>query len=166
MNKKSIGEVLCALSHGRVVLRRKFPLFSVLLVVLSLLALGGEWAMRDTLSADVSSSLVLVASAVLIYGLLAVSVCLFHGNGTPYDTQKKVFLQYEELYFERSKREQVTECVERCLPGALSNVPRSRIPELAVVVFHTKDNTMAAMQLFEYTELEYKELTSLKMCGI
>ncbi len=166
MNKKIIGEALCALSNGRIVMRRKFPVISVILLLAALGVLVGEWAMRDALTADISSSVVLVAASVLIYALMAITLTLFYGKGTPYDTQNKGFLGYEEIYFERGKRREVAECVEHCLPGALFNVERSRIPELAVVVFRSKDNKLAAMQMFEYTELEYKELTELKVCGL
>lgn len=166
MNKKTIGEALCALSNGRIVMRRKFPVISVVLLLAALGVLVGEWFLRDTLSADLSSSVVLVASSVLIYALLAISLTLFYGKGTPYDTREKGFLSYEEIYFERGKRAAVTECVEHCLPGALADVERSRIPELAVVVLRSKDSRLAAMQMFEYTELEYKALTELKVCGL
>ena len=42
---------------------------------------------------------------------------------------------------------------------------RSEVPALAVALYRTPDNRFAAMQAFEYAELEYRPLTELRIVG-
>lgn len=59
--------------------------------------------------------------------------------------------------------------VEACIASGdvvrLLALPRSEVPALAVALYRTPDNRFAAMQAFEYAELEYRPLTGLRIVG-
>ena len=42
-------------------------------------------------------------------------------------------------------------------------MPHARVPAVSVAMYRTPDNRFAAMQAFEYADLEYKPLTELKI---
>ena len=42
-------------------------------------------------------------------------------------------------------------------------MPHARVPAVSVAMCRTPDNRFAAMQAFEYADLEYKPLTELKI---
>ena len=42
-------------------------------------------------------------------------------------------------------------------------MPHAQVPAISVAVYRTPDNRFAAMQAFEYTDLEYRPLTRLQI---
>ena len=47
--------------------------------------------------------------------------------------------------------------------GGLLGLARANVPALTVALYRTPDNSFAAMQAFEYADLEYKPLTRLNI---
>jgi len=42
-------------------------------------------------------------------------------------------------------------------------MPHARVPAVSVAMYRTPDNRFAAMQAFEYADLEYRPLTRLQI---
>ena len=84
-------------------------------------------------------------------------------EGAPYYRAGRCYLRYDELYFERGLAAEVRECVAQGDAERLFALPHAQVPAVAVAVYRTPDNRFAAMQAFEYADLEYRPLTELRI---
>lgn len=73
------------------------------------------------------------------------------------------YLRYDELYFERSQSRDVVALVAEGNVERLLAMPHARVPAVSVAMCRTPDNRFAAMQAFEYADLEYRPLTRLQI---
>jgi len=73
------------------------------------------------------------------------------------------YLRYDELYFERSQSRDVVALVAEGNVERLLAMPHARVPAVSVAMYRTPDNRFAAMQAFEYADLEYRPLTRLQI---
>lgn len=149
---------------GQVVVRRRKPL----LLPVALLAAGSAMIVTNNLYAgmltnNLSSALVFSGGILVLAGLIVAAVRLFGSEGAPFHSGEKRFLRYDEFYFERPSRAEIVRSIDRGDVQQLLAMPRARVPSLAVAIYRTRDNRFAAMQAFEYAELEYKPLTELKI---
>ena len=88
---------------------------------------------------------------------------VFSAEGAPYYRAGRCYLRYDELYFERGLAAEVRECVAQGDADRLFALPHAQVPAVAVAVYRTPDNRFAAMQAFEYADLEYRPLTELRI---
>lgn len=152
-----------ALPEGTIVKRRK-PLLIPVLVLLAgtaLIAANNVWGTQ--LTNNLRSSLVFVGGALAVTGLLIVLTRLLGSDGKPYHSGQKRFLEYEELYFDRGHGEDVVRYVNGGDVRKVLALQRSRVPAIAVALYRTPDNRFAALQAFEYADLEYRPLSALKI---
>ena len=87
---------------------------------------------------------------------------LFSAEGAPYRAGRSC-LRYDELYFERSQSRDVVALVAEGNVERLLAMPHARVPAVSVAMYRTPDNRFAAMQAFEYADLEYRPLTRLQI---
>lgn len=163
MDKQKICEAMYALPGEVVVRRRKslLPFFVLLAAGAAMIAANNILA--GELTNNLSSALVFSGGILALTGMIAIVVRRFGSDGAPFLREGKTFLRYEEFYFERPSREEVVRTIEQGDLRRLSAMPRAQVPALAVAVYRSRDNRFAAMQAFEYAELEYKPLTALKI---
>ena len=57
----------------------------------------------------------------------------------------------------------MVQSVEDGAVDRLLGLTRANVPALTVALYRTPDNSFAAMQAFEYADLEYKPLTRLNI---
>jgi len=95
--------------------------------------------------------------------MITLAARFFSAEGAPYYRAGRRYLRYDELYFERGLSAEVKECIARGDAGRLFALPHAQVPAVAVAVYRTPDNRFAAMQAFEYTDLEYRPLTELRI---
>lgn len=155
-----------ALQSGVVVKRRK-PL---LIPMLLLLAGAALLVMNNLYGAEVSNNLrsavVFIGGLTALVGLVGTVVRLVGSGGIPYHKGDRCYLRYEELYFDRKAWQEVTECVQRGEVARLLSMPHSGVPAVTVSLYHTPDNRIAAMQAYEFMDLEYKPLSEIKVFGM
>ncbi|MEG1759980.1 MAG: hypothetical protein RSB23_07260 [Alistipes sp.] len=162
MNKNLICEALYALPGEVVVKRRKSIVIAgcTVLVGVALIVLNN---MIGPISNNLQSAIVFVGGTLIVIGLLVSLTRLCGADGIPFHHGTKKFLTYEELYFDRSMWRDVVQCVDNGEVDKLLAMPHSRVPAVAVAMYRTPDTSFAAMQAFEYVELEYRPLSNLKI---
>ncbi|MEG2613149.1 MAG: hypothetical protein RR971_06640, partial [Alistipes sp.] len=90
-------------------------------------------------------------------------VRMFGNSSEPYHRPSKCALQYEELYFDHKLWRDVVECVNGGDVARLRSMTHSQVPAVAVAMYTTPNGAFAAVQAFEYAELEYRPLSELKV---
>lgn len=149
---------------GRVVVCRRRTPFVPALVALAgaaMIAANHVWAAE--LTDNVRSALVFVGGVLLFAGAGLLCARLFGRGGIPFHPGSKRFLRYEEWYFEPKDKPEVVRCVREGDLRRLQTMARSRIPAVAVAIYATPDGQFAALQAFEYADLEYRSLSGLKI---
>lgn len=152
-----------ALPEGTIVKRRKSLLIPVLVLLAgaALIVVNNVWGAEFT--NNLRSSVVFVGGALGVTGLLIALARMLGSNGNPYHSGEKRFLEYEELYFDRGRGQDVVRYVNDGDVRKVLALQRSRVPAVAVALYRTRDNRFAALQAFEYTDLEYRPLSELKI---
>lgn len=154
-----------ALPGGVVVKRRRSVTVPVVLTLVgaAMIVLNGRYG--ADLTNNLRSALVFVGGALALTGIILLAVRVFGSDGVPFHRGEKCYLHYEELYFERGSRHEVEECIGGGCVDRLLQMRRSSVPAVAVALYRTPGNRFAAMQAFEYSELEYRPLTDLRIVG-
>lgn len=151
---------------GNVVVRRRKPLLVpviVLAVGVALIVLNN--LLGESLSVNFRSAIVFVGGGITIVGGALVLARLLASGGVPFHSASKCYLAYDELYFDRKALGEVTRSVGEGSVQRLLAMERSEVPAVAVALYRTRDNQFAAMQAYEYSDLEYKPLTELRIVG-
>ena len=144
MDKNKICEALYALSGNVVVKRRKFQLLPAVLFVAGAALIVVNNMYGADLTNNLRSSIVFIGGIMVVAGMIMAAAQMFGSGGAPFHREERCFLLYEELYFDRGMK-------------------RAQVPALTVALYRTPGNRFAAMQAFEYADLEYKPLTELKI---
>ena len=158
MNKIKFYEELYA-SCSYIVARRKSIVLPILIIVagivlplLSTILLSGE--QFD----NVNSVVILIGIAIAITGGILLLGRL-SGKGEPYHTKSGKFLTTRTLAYDRSRRSEVLKAMGSGDINALLSIPTCEVSALCMLLASLEDNSFAAAQLFEYAELEYRELS-------
>lgn len=154
-----------ALPYGVVVRRRKSLLVPVLLLLIGAAMIVLNNIYGEALSNNFRSALVFIGGVLAIVGGVMCLVRLLGSNGVPFHNGKKCFLLYDELYFERRTLSDIVRSVDEGDVQHLLGMKHAQVPAIAVALFRTPDNNFAAMQAYEYADLEYKPLSMLKIVG-
>lgn len=163
MDKNKICEALYALSGNVVVKRRKFQLLPAVLFVAGAALIVVNNMYGADLTNNLRSSIVFIGGIMVVAGMIMAAAQMFGSGGAPFHREERCFLLYEELYFDRGVRSEVMQSVDEGAVEQLLGMKHAQVPAVAVAVYRTPDNRFAAMQAFEYAELEYKPLTRLKI---
>lgn len=163
MDKNKICEALYALP-GKVVVKRRKPV----MIPVVLLAVGAAMIVANNmygaeLNVNLRSAAVFVGGALAVVGTILTLVRLFGSDGAPFHSGEGCYLRYDELYFERAELDAVVRSVDEGALQPLIERGRSRVPAVAVALYRTPDSRFAAMQAFEYADLEYRPLTQLRI---
>ena len=105
----------------------------------------------------------IIGGLLILSGMVMAAIQLFGSGGVPFHKDKHCYLVFEELYFDRGVRADVVQSVEDGAVDRLLGLARANVPALTVALYRTPDNSFAAMQAFEYADLEYKPLTRLNI---
>ena len=163
MDKIKICEAMYALPGEVVVRRRKSLLIPAVLLVAGVAMLVLNNMYGAGLSNNMRSALVFLGGSLALAGMITLAARFFSSEGAPYYRAGRCYLRYEELYFERGLSAEVRKCIAQGDVGRLFALPHAQVPAVAVAVYRTPDNRFAAMQAFEYTDLEYRPLTELRI---
>lgn len=162
MNKNEICGALCALPDGIVVRRRKSLFMPFILLLAGVALIVMNYFFGPDLNNNLRSALVFVGGVLLVSGAMILLARIF-GGGVPYHSGSQSYLRYEEFYFDREAGREVVSYVEGGEVRKLRAKERSRVPAVAVAMYSTPDGHFAAMQAFEYVDLEYRPLSVLKV---
>ena len=163
MDKNRLCTALYALPGDIVVKHRKPLLVPLLMAAAGAGLLGLNAFLEDAALNNLKSAIALVGGTLLVIGAVWALARLSGSQGTPYHRPSRSFMRFEELYFARSLRGEVTGRIADGDLEGLLRMPRQSIPAVAVMVCRTRDNALAACQAFEYAELEYKPLCQMKV---
>lgn len=163
MDKNKICEALYALPGGVVVKRRKSMAVPAVLFVVGAAMIVVNNIYGAELTNNLRSAVVFTGGILAIAGMIAAAAQTFGSGGVPFHKENRSYLLYEELYFDRGVRSEVMQSVDEGAVEQLLGMKHAQVPAVAVAVYRTPDNRFAAMQAFEYAELEYKPLTRLKI---
>ena len=163
MDKNRLCTALYALP-GDIVVKHRKPLFVPLLMAAAGAGLLGLNAfLEDAALNNLKSAIALVGGTLLVIGAVWALARLSGSQGTPYHRPSRSFMRFEELYFDRGIRSDVMQAVSDGDAERLLGMKRAQVPALTVALYRTPGNRFAAMQAFEYADLEYKPLTELKI---
>lgn len=163
MDKIKICEAMYALPGEVVVRRRKSLLIPAVLLVAGVAMLVLNHIYGAGLSNNMRSALVFLGGSLALAGMITLAARFFSAEGAPYYRAGRRYLRYDELYFERGLSAEVKECIAQGDAERLFALPHAQVPAVAVAVYRTPDNRFAAMQAFEYADLEYRPLTELRI---
>ena len=152
-----------ALPGEVVVRRRKSLVLPAALFVAGVVLLVLNHVYGAELSNNMRSALVFLGGSLALAGMITLAARFFSAEGAPYYRAGRCYLRYDELYFERGLAAEVRECVAQGDAERLFALPHAQVPAVAVAVYRTPDNRFAAMQAFEYADLEYRPLTELRI---
>ena len=162
MDKNKICEALYALPGNVVVKRRKFQLLPAVLFVAGAALIVVNNMYGADLTNNLRSSIVFIGGIMVVAGMIMAAAQMFGSGGAPFHREERCFLLYEELYFDRGIRSDVMQAVSDGDAERLLGMKRAQVPALTVALYRTPGNRFAAMQAFEYADLEYKPLTELE----
>lgn len=163
MDKNKICEAMYALPNGVVVKHRKSQLLAIALLVAGVALIVINSVYGASLTNDMRSSAVLTGALLVIAGLIVSAVRMFGSRGIPFHKEKNCPLIFEELYFDRGNRADVMRSIEEGAVDQLLSLTRAKVPALTVEMYHTPDNSFAAIQAYEYADLEYHPLSELRI---
>ena len=162
MDRNKICEAMYALPGGVVVKRRKSQLRAAVLFIAGVALVVVNNMYGAELTNNMRSAIVFIGGLILS-GMVMAAIQLFGSGGVPFHKDKHCYLVFEELYFDRGVRADVVQSVENGAVDRLLGLARANVPALTVALYRTPDNSFAAMQAFEYADLEYKPLTRLNI---
>lgn len=165
MDKIKICEAMYALPGEVVVRRRKSLLVPAVLFAAGAALLVLNHMYGAAMTNNLSSAAVFLGGSLALAGMITLAARYFSAEGAPYHRTGRSYLRYDELYFERTERAAVERFIAEGAVDQLLAMPRARVPAVAVAVYRTPDNRFAAMQAFEYADLEYRPLTRLRIAG-
>lgn len=166
MDKNKICEELYSLPGGMIERRRKSLLMPGLLFIAGVALIVVNNLFGEAISNNVSSALVFIGGAMALAGLIMLAARLFASQGVPYYKDGRCFLRYDELYFEPTSRGEMLQSIADGEVAKLLAMKHAQVPVLTVAIYRTPDNRFAALQAFEYADLEYRPLTGLKVVGM
>ena len=143
MDKNKICEALYALSGNVVVKRRKFQLLPAVLFVAGAALIVVNNMYGADLTNNLRSSIVFIGGIMVVAGMIMAAAQMFGSGGAPFSD--------------------VMQAVSDGDAERLLGMKRAQVPALTVALYRTPGNRFAAMQAFEYADLEYKPLTELKI---
>lgn len=164
MDKIKICEAMYALPGEVVVRRRKSLVLPVALLAAGVALLFLNHVYAGSMTNNLRSAAVFIGGTLALAGMISLAARFFSAEGAPYHRAGRCYLRYEELYFERSQSRDVEDLVAAGKVDRLLEMPHARVPAISVAMYHTPDNRFAAMQAFEYADLEYRPLTRLQIC--
>ncbi len=163
MDKIKICEAMYALPNRAIVRRRKSVAVPVILFFAGVGLLMLNRMMGGDLNMNLRSALVFLGGGLALTGIIMTLVRRTSAHGVPYHSDRHCYLRYEELCFEPRFRDAVAHYVDNGdLPQILS-LKQTHVPAVTVALYRTPDNNFAAMQAFEYSNLEYKPITELRI---
>ncbi|MEG0498866.1 MAG: hypothetical protein RSB29_00755 [Alistipes sp.] len=163
MDKNKICEALYVLPENVIIRHRKSVVVPVLVLLAGAAMLVLNHVFATEMSNNLRSSLMFMGALIAIFGLVMTLVRLFGNSSEPYHRPSKCALQYEELYFDHKLWRDVVESVNSGDVTRLRSMAHSQVPAVAVAMYTTPNGAFAAVQAFEYAELEYRPLSELKV---
>lgn len=158
MNKLKFFEALYT-SCNTIVARRKSIVLPLLIIVVGIvLPLLTTSLLKGSEFDDINSVVILTGIALAVGGGIWLLGRLT-GKGEPYSTKSGEFLQTRIISFDRSRRNEVLKAVGSRDLDRLLAIPTCDVSALCVMLSSLPDNSFAAAQVFEYAELEYRELS-------
>lgn len=162
MNKIKFFEALYA-SNSAIVARKKSIVLPIILIVIGIIIPLVGMQLLDAPEYDnITSTLIIVAMAVCVGGVVWLLRRIL-GGGEPYCTTNGEYLKVETLNFDRSRKKELLKALAEKNFTSLRAIPSCDISAVTALVCTTADGSFAAAQLFEYSELEYRELSKVTM---
>lgn len=163
MDKKTICEAMYALPGDVVVRHKKSLMVSILVLVIGIVLVTLNYALDvEAYSVDISSSLLLLAGATIIVGLLLLCTRIFDNEGQPWHKATNRPLKYEERFYPIEQRREILRLVDEAAYLKLLANDKGSVSGIAVAIYRSSDLSFVAMQAYEYLDYEYHPLTDVR----
>lgn len=163
MNDKHIRKAMYALPDGVVVRRRK-PIIPFLLMFVAGFALiifsdlDGE-----VLSHNLSLGILTAGVTLTVISGMVLSLRFPQKRGAPAMSDTGEYLIHKEYNFDRSMRADLLQWIAAGdIEKIISQKPVA-LQSIVVSMYRTQDNRFAAMQAYEFVELEFKPISEIKI---
>ncbi|MBR4995359.1 MAG: hypothetical protein IKY82_04795 [Alistipes sp.] len=159
-----MGQMLCAVSDGAVIMRRK----SVVMPIALLIAGIGLFVLNCFIESSVEngnlkSALVLFGAIFAIVGVVIFAIRVSGTSQAPYCLKDGCFLNKRELKFAKEEKNEVVDLVHKGDFTTLRKFRQSDVSTLVVVEYSSPKSALEACQVFEYVELELRPISDLKL---
>ncbi len=164
MDKIKICEAMYALPGEVVVRRRKSLVLPAALLAAGVAILVLNHVYGASMTNNLRSSAVFIGGSLALAGMITLAARVFQRRrrallpcGTQLPALRRTLLRAlpePRCGGPRGGRQ---------CGAALLAMPHARVPAVSVAVYRTPDNRFAAMQAFEYADLEYRPLTRLQI---
>lgn len=162
MNDNNIRKAMYALPDGVIACRRKPILNCSLLLAAGLLMVFFSDLGTDSLPADLSFGilslgviLTLVGGLILTHRLTRCSAPCLRATGE--------YLIHREYGFDlKNRKEILAQLAAGDIEGLVAR-KESHVHSLIVNIYRTADNSFAAVQVFEYTDLSFRPATDIRI---
>lgn len=165
MDKHTICEAMYALQGGVVVRRQKSLIPSIIVIAVGVALVVLYFTKMESWSNNLASSVILVAGATLLVGLLMACTRLADKEGYPVLSRTGKPLRYVERFFPAERRTEVQRYVEEGSLKRVAALPEGEASAIAVAIYHSADGRFSAMQAYEYVGFEYLPITAIKIVG-
>lgn len=163
MDKKTICEAMYALPSGVVVRHKKSLIVPILILAIGIALVALNYVLDvEAYSADFSSSLLLIAGATIIVGLLMLCTRIVDSEGQPWHSPSNAPLKYEERFYPTEQRHEILRLVDEAAYLKLLANDKGSVSGIAVAIYRSSDLSFVAMQAYEYLDYEYHPVTGIR----
>ena len=157
----NIHKDLCSLSEGHIALRRRSVFVPVLMIGLGALLFIIDSFIDMTQSTDsVKMSIMLLATVLVVWGLVW-GVVRSRGEGSYYHLTDGVFLNRTTLKFNKDKKSKLLNLVNSKDFATLQTLSEDEVSALVLEVYSSPKSGFRAVQLFEYSEMDFRPVSDV-----
>ncbi len=163
MNDSNICKAMYALPDGAIVRRRKSVSTYALLLGAGFLMILFSDLDTGLLPHNISFGILSLGVLLMILSGLILFIRLAQKRGTPCLQKTGERLIRREYGFDLKDRDEILSQIERGDIQGLASRKESAVHSLIVTLYRTADNSFAAVQAFEYTDLAFQPATDIRI---
>ncbi len=154
MIRQEICEALYALPNGVVAAQRRSVAMPIVIALVGAALLAAYFVMLDGTAGALSMSLIVAGGTLVLYGLVATVVRIASNDTVPYHTPTKSYMSYRERLYAHESGAKLKEAVAAGDLKRIEEIETSNISALTLGECRTKDGSIVALALYEYTNYE------------
>ena len=163
MITNDICKVLYALPGGVVVPRRQPLTKPLVATILGAVLLIINLVAIDDKAGALSMLTMVVGITLLMVGIIMIVVRLTSSTRVPYHTPSKRYMCYDERYYDRAQLAELKRYVAAGDRAKIEALPTGNISAVTLVECSAADDSLVAMAIYEYIELENRLVDSVKI---
>lgn len=154
MIRQDICEALYALPNGVVQPRRRSVMMPMIVALVGTVLLAAYFVMLNGNAGALSMSLIVVGGTLVLYGLVVTVVRIASNDTVPYHAPTKSYMSYRERLYAHENGAKLKEAVAAGNLKRIEEIETSNVSSLTLAECCTKDGSIVALALYEYTNYE------------